>query len=58
MLSLHLELKITFSLQYGQSPYIVWLSIVPKSSERLPKYDKTKVKSLVGSMTLRSFFDK
>ena len=58
VLSLHLELKITFSLQYGQSPYIVWLSLVPKSSERLPKYGKTKVNSLVGNMTLRSFFDK
>ena len=55
MLSLHLDLKIIFSLQYGKSLSIVRLSLVLKSNESLPKYDKTKVNSLLGTMKLRSF---
>ena len=53
MLSLHLDLKITFSLYYGKSPSIVRLSLVLKSSENLPKYGKTKVNSLSGTVKLR-----
>ena len=41
--SLHLDLKIIFSLQYGKSLSIVCLSLVDES---LPKYGKTKVNSL------------
>ena len=55
MLSLHLDLKIIFSLQYGKSLSIVRLSLVLKSNESLPKYGKTKVNSLLGTMKLRSF---
>ena len=52
VLSLHLDLKITFSLQYRKSLSIVRLSLVLKSSESLPKYRKTKVNSLLGTMKL------
>ena len=45
MLSLHLHLKITFSLQS-----LVHLSLVLKSSESLTKYGKMKNTSLVGNM--------
>ena len=55
VLSLHLDLKITFSLQYGKSLSIVRPSLVLKSSESLPKYGKTKVNSLLEGMNLRSF---
>ena len=55
VLSLHLDLNIIFSLQYGKSVSIVRLSLVLKSSESLPKYGKTKVNSLLGTMKLRSF---
>ena len=55
MLSLHLDLKIIFSLQYGKSLSIVRLSLVLKSNESLPKYGKTKVNSLLGTMKLMSF---
>lgn len=43
MLSLHLDLKITFNLQYGKFPLIVRLSHVLKSSKGLPKYSKTQI---------------
>ena len=43
LLSLHLDLKITFSLQSGKFPSIARLSIVFKSSEVLPKYGKAQV---------------
>ena len=55
VLSLHLDLKINFSLQYVKSLSIVHLSLVLKSSESLPKYGKVKVNSLLGTMKLRSF---
>ena len=54
MLTSHLDLKITFNLQYGKSLSIVRLSLVRKSVESLPKYDTTKVNSLVTNV----FFDK
>ena len=41
VLSLHLDLKITFSLQYLRSLSVVCLSLVLKPSEILPKYGKT-----------------
>ena len=53
--SLHLDLKTNFSFQYGKSLSIVRLSLVLKSNESLPKYGKTKVNSLLGTMKLRSF---
>ena len=40
VLSLHLDPKITFSLQYGKSLSVVRLSLVFKSSESLPKHGK------------------
>ena len=43
MLSLPLDLKITFNLQYVKFPSIVCLSLVLKSSEALPKYGKMQV---------------
>ena len=55
VLSLHLDLNIIFSLQYDKSFSIVRLSLALKSSESLPKYGKTKVNSLLGTMKLRSF---
>ena len=58
MLSLHLDLKIIFSLQYGKSLYTVRLSVLLKSGESLPKYSKTKVSSLLGTMKLRTFYHK
>ena len=42
VLSLHLDLKIIFSLQCGKSLSIVRLGLVLKSSESLPKYRKAK----------------
>ena len=56
MLSLHLNLNTTFSLQYVKSLSIVYLSLVLKSSEILPKYGKKEVNSLVGTRTLRTFW--
>ena len=55
VLSLHLDLKFIFCLQYGKSFSIVPLSLVLKSNESLLKYGKTKVNSLVGTVKLRSF---
>ena len=55
VLSLHLDLKIIFSLQYGKSLSIVRLSLVLKSNENLPKYGKTIVNSLLRTIKLRSF---
>ena len=49
MLSLHLDLKIIFSLQYGISLSIVRPSLVLKSNESLPKFGKTKSNSLLGT---------
>ena len=49
MLSLHLDLKIIFSFQYGKSLSIVRPSLVLKSNESLPKFGKTKSNSLVGT---------
>ena len=43
MLSLHLDLKIIFSIQYGKFPSLVHLSLILKSSEVLAKYRKTQV---------------
>ena len=54
VLSLHLDLKITFSLQYSKSLSVVRLSLALKSSESLPNYGKVKVNSLLGTMKLRS----
>ena len=54
---LHLDLKITFNLQYGKFPSIVWLSLeVLKSTEVLPRYDETQINSLLGTMKLRSLW--
>ena len=50
VLSLHLDLKIISSLQYGKSLSIVRLSLVLKSNESLPKYGKTIVNSLLGAI--------
>ena len=58
VLSLHLDLKIIFSLQYGKSLYTVRLSLLLKSGKSLPKYGKTKVSSLLGTMKLRTFYHK
>ena len=55
VLSLHLDLKITFCLQYGKFLSIVRLSLVLKSSESLPKYDKMKGNSLLETIKIRSF---
>ena len=38
VLILHLDLKITFNLQYGKFPSMVCISLVLKSSEALSKY--------------------
>ena len=46
VLSLQLDLKISFSLQYAKSLSIVHLSLLLKSSQMLPKYDKTKLNFL------------
>ena len=54
VLSLHLDLRVIFSLQYGKSLSIFCLCPVLKSSESLPKYAKTKVHSLLGTTKLRS----
>ena len=53
MLSLHLDLKIIFNLQNGKFLSIVRLSFVLKSSEALPKYGKTQINSLLGTVKLR-----
>ena len=53
VLSLHLDLKIIFNLQNGKFLSIVRLSLVLKSSEALPKYGKTQINSLLGTMKLR-----
>ena len=50
MLSLNLDLKIIFSLQYGKSLSIFLLNLALKSNESLPKYGKPKVNSLLGTM--------
>ena len=55
VLTIHLDLNITFSLRYGKSISIVRLSLVLKSTESLPKCGKTKVSSLLRTMKLRSF---
>ena len=47
VLSLHLDLKIIFSLQYGKS--LVHLSLVLKSNESLLRYGKTKVNFFLGT---------
>ena len=54
VLSLYLDLKIIFSLQYSKSLFMVLLSLVLKSNESLPKRKlkrklecKTKVNSLL-----------
>ena len=46
VLSLQLDLKISFSLRYAKSLSIVHLSLLLKSSQILPKYDKTKLNFL------------
>ena len=53
MLSLHLDLKITFSLQFAQ-----FLSLVSYccSSEVFPNYSKTQGNSLLGNMKLKSLW--
>ena len=56
MLSLHLDLKSTFNLQYGKFPSIVRLNVVLKSSEASPKYGKAQINSLLGIMKLRSLW--
>ena len=40
MLSLNLDIKIAFSLQYGKSLSIVCFSLVLKKNDSLPKYGK------------------
>ena len=55
MLSLNLDPKITFSLQYDQALSTIRLNLVLKSSESLPKYSKIKVNFLLRTMILRSF---
>ena len=55
MLSVRLDLKIAFSLQYEKSLSIVGLRLVLKSSESLPNYGETKVNSLLRTMNLRFF---
>ena len=48
-----LNLKIIFNLQNGKFLSIVRPSLVLKSSEALPKYGKTQINSLLGTMKLR-----
>ena len=55
MLSLHSDLRVTFSVHFGKSLSIVRLSLVLKSSKNLPKYGKTKINYLLGTIKLRSF---
>ena len=50
VLNLHLDLKIIFSLQYGEPLSIDRLCLVLESNESLPNYGKTKVHSLLGAM--------
>ena len=52
---LPLDLKIFFSLQYGKSLSMVRLSLVLKSNESLPKFGKTTVNSLLGTIKLSLF---
>ena len=54
-LNLHLDLKTTFSLQYGKSLSILCLSFVLRSSEIFAKYGKTEINLLLGTMK-SSFF--
>ena len=56
VLSLHLHLTITFSLQYCKSHSTVRLNLNRKSSEVLPKFVKTNANSLLVTMKLRSFW--
>ena len=42
VLSLHLDLKITFNIQYDKFSSIAQFSLVLKSNEALPKYVKQK----------------
>lgn len=54
LLSLHIDLKIPFSLQYGKFPSVVLLSLVLKFNEVWPKYGKTKVTPLLKTMKGKS----
>ena len=54
--SLHLDLKITFNLQYDKFLSEVLLSLALKSTETLPKYGKTQINSLLGNLKLRSLW--
>ena len=56
VLCLRLDLKIIFSWQYGKSLSTLCLSPVLKSSQNLPKYDKTDVNFLLVTIKLRSFW--
>ena len=58
MLSLHLDLKIIFSLQNGKFLSIVRLSFALKSNEALPKYGKTQVNSIFGNRNVKVPLDK
>ena len=51
-----LDLKIIFNIQNGKFLSIVRLSFVLKSSEALPKYGKTQINSLLGTVKLRSLW--
>ena len=53
-----LRSKNYFNLQNGKFLSIVRLSFVLKSSEALPKYGKTQIKSLWGTVKLRSLWTK
>ena len=44
MLSLQLDQKVSFNLQYGKFYLIVRVSLALISSEVLPKYNKTQIK--------------
>ena len=55
LLSLHLDLKYTLSLQYGKCLSILCLSLVLKSSEIIPKYKITKANSLLWTKKVRYF---
>ena len=53
VLSLHLDVKITFSLQYRKSLSIVHPGLALDSSESLSKYGKTKVNPFLATVKLR-----
>ena len=55
VLSLHLDLRITLSLQYRKFLPIVCLSLILKSSKSLPKHGKTKSNSFLRTIKLKSF---